>query len=471
MYKIRFNKWGLHKKLRAHQVAELLVQRGKRAAVGKTSVSFVHGRKIDTERLNTYLRRVSPARRKELEAILKGKVELATPQKRSIAVIICRTPSPEPKPGIEPTLRRIEAPENLRLPEECLQIVQCYVGGAFESSLFQTTPDNELVFPQRGKTWLDPVSSARQLFINGFTEQGFRLIKVTFEDYRAVMLRQDPSLLVETCLALGALLHCGPGLAESLINYACGMSRILFGSRHPLHLLFVRLQGASPSDITQIMRLVIQSYLKAVQLSSRLKPTYLATIYRAMLNNNFISGPSAAADMQALLTDLETAAAAPVSSISSSRSSSFSSPTTSPAAAASSSSPAPQQKASDLALLRYHLTWLQTQHNQPTEAQAAAQALLSPSAPRDPRLVRFSCYTMLRTLPASPLHTRPADAIALLRRSLAVCEERFGRSDNATVTVLAALRGYLRRVGREGEAEGVGREFEGRWGEGMGMDG
>ncbi|KAI1213909.1 uncharacterized protein F4807DRAFT_204933 [Annulohypoxylon truncatum] len=442
MYKIRFNKWGLHKKLRAHQVAELLVQRGKRAAVGKPSVSFVGGRKIDADRLNTYLRRVSPARRKELIAILSGRAEMASTQKRSIEDIICRTPSPEPEPEMEMVPRRLEAPDSLRLPEECMQIVQTYVGGAFDGALWQRTPDKELVFPPRGKTWLDPVSSARQLFINGFTEQGFRMIRITFDGYRDVMLRQDPSLLVETCLALGALRQSGPGLAESLINYSYNMSRIVFGPRHPLHLLFARLKSASPSEIAQFSGLILETFLKAVQVDSRLKPTYLATVYRAMLNSEFLEPAAAQRYMQDLLAGLRED-----TSLSSS----------------AADAAAQESRKRDIDLLDHHLTWLFNVHNKPTEAKVAADTLAA-NRGRDPRLARFSCYNMLRTLPTS-YEVSDEEAVSILYRSLAISEAEFGHNDNATVTVLATLQKYLRRMGRVEEAAKVRKDFETRWDE------
>ncbi|KAI0843044.1 hypothetical protein F5Y06DRAFT_79787 [Hypoxylon sp. FL0890] len=444
MYKIRFNKWGLHKKLRAHQVAELLVQQGKRAAVGKSSVSFVHGRKIDSDRLNTYLRRVSPARRKELMEILSGRAELGAAQQRSIEEIICRTPSPEPES--EPLPRRLEAPDGLRLPEECMQIVRSYVSGAFDAALWQTTPEKELVFPHRGRTWLDPVSSARQLFVNGFTEQGFRMLRITFDDYRDVMVRQDPSLLVETCLALGALLQSGPGLAESLINYVCGMSRIVFGPKHPLFLLFVRLKTASPSDISRFMGLILQSFLQAVQLDSCLKPTWLATVYRGMLNSDFIEASTAQKYMQDLLTELEQRLEQTESSLS--------------------DSPGREALQTDIDFLQYHVSWLYKLHNIPTEAKISAQTFVKTYGSGDPRVTRFSCYNMLRTLRSS-YEVSDDEAIELMFKSLTICETEFGRNDNATVTLLATLQSYLRRAGQEEAAAKIKADFETRWNEVM----
>lgn len=483
MYKIRFSKWGLHKKLRAHQVAELLVQRGRRAAAGKTSVSFVHGRRVDPDRLSTYLRRVAPARRKELEAILLAGegVEVPGAQKRGGGgggiedVITCRTPSPEPAAPVPvPVLpRRLDAPDGLRLPEECMQIVHGYVGGAFDASLWRTGPGGELVLPRRpGKSWLDPMSSARQLFVTGFAGRGFRLVGAAFDGYGAALRRQgeDPSLLAETCLALGALLQCGPGLAGSLLRYASGLSRVVLGPRHPLHLLFARLGGADEADVGRFVGLVMQAYLRALQLNSWLRPTYLASFYRGMLNSDFIEVETAQRCMQGLLDDLE------AMSLSSSSSSS-SPPESSESAEAgasgkdggcsssgsSGSSSRDDALRKDVEMMRYHVSWLLNLHNKPTEAAAAAQTLVETRG-KDPRLARFSCYNMLRTLRTSHA-VGTEEAIDMLYRSLDICEEEFGRADNATLTLLATLQGYLRRAGYVDEADGVRKDFETRWDE------
>ncbi|KAI5861812.1 Clr5 domain-containing protein [Durotheca rogersii] len=441
MYKIRFNKWGLHKKLRAHQVAELLVQHSRRAAVGKASVSYVHGRKVDVDRLNTYLRRVSPARRKELEAIRSGEVQLASDQRRRLGVIICRTPSPEP----ESMLRRLDAPDSLRLPEECLQIVRDYVRGAFEASLWHTTPQQELIFPRMGKTWLDPVSCARQLLISGLSAQGFSMLNIALNDYRAVLAKEDPSLLIETCLALGALLQSGLEIAKSLVNFAWQLSMIVFElPRHPLRLLFSRLRTAPLTEIRQVIGLILQAYLQAMQVGSRLKPTYLATVYRAMLNSEFIDTATTQHLLRGILAGLEAV-----------------SPPPPPDPASPPDPPLLVELRKDTNLVRYHLAWLFDVHDKPNEARAAARTLAETRG-HDARLARFSAYNMLRTLPTSH-EVGDDEVIALLYGALAECEAQWGPVDNAAVSVLAVLEQYLVRAGNVGEAARVRADFDARW--------
>ncbi|KAG4223903.1 hypothetical protein PC116_g27637, partial [Phytophthora cactorum] len=59
------------------------------------------------------------------------------------------------------------------------------------------------------------------------------------------------------------------------------------------------------------------------------------------------------------------------------------------------------------------------------------------------------------------------EAIDLMMQSLSICETEFGRNDNATVTLLATLQTFLRRVGRIEDAERVRADFEERWDEVM----
>ncbi|KAI1468877.1 Clr5 domain-containing protein [Daldinia caldariorum] len=441
MYKIRFNKWGIHKKLRAPQVAELLAQRGRRAAAGKSTVSFVHGRKIDADRLEAYLRRVSPTSRKAITDILVGNVVPTDAQKRSVYEIVCRTPSPEPNPVFAP--KRVEAPDSLRLPEDCMQIVQSYVKGALEN-VWPLTPDKRVICPLRPRTWLDPVSSARQLFVNNFREQGFRMLNITFESYREVLLRQDPSLLVETCLALGALLQSGPGLAEAFVKYAYSMSQITLGPRHPLHLIFGRLNAVGPAEMPGLMALIIRGFLQEIQANYCLKPTWLATVYRAMLNSRFIGADTATRYMQELVTDLNSLS--PLSEHDAAKKA---------------------HNLDDMRLLQDHLSWITNFHDKPTEASMSAHTLAATRGRKNPRMTRFSCYNMLRTFPTSR-GVSSQEAIDLMRASLAICEEEFGRNDNATVTLLATLHGFLARAGRAEEAQKVREDFETRWNEAMG---
>ncbi|KAI1804981.1 Clr5 domain-containing protein [Daldinia bambusicola] len=443
MYKIRFNRWGLHKKLRAHQVAELLVQRGRRAAAGKPSVSFVHGRRVEADRLNAYLRRASTASRKELMEIVAANVSTNDTQMRSIQDIVCRTPSPQPQPVSIPM--RVEAPDGLRVPEDCMHILRSYVDGALEN-VWSLTPDKRVVYPRRPKTWLDPVSSARQLFANNFTDQGFRMLTVTFEGYQEILLRQDPSLLVETCLAVGALRQSGPGLAEVFLEYACNMSQITLGTRHPLHLIFARLQAAELEEMPELMSLIIRAFLQEIRANSCLKPTWLATIYRAMLNSCFIDGDTATRYMQELVADLK--GMSPLSEHDAMEKNS---------------------NLNDMKLLQDHLSWIANFHNEPTEAVASAHTLATRSGRIDRRMARFCCYNMLRTMPTCRA-VSTEQAIHLLRRCLPVCEREFGRNDNATVTLLATLHTFLWRAGRRAEARKVREEFEKRWNEVMGDD-
>ncbi|KAI1083227.1 Clr5 domain-containing protein [Whalleya microplaca] len=426
MYKIRFKKWGVHKNLRAEQVGKLLVQQGRRAAVGKTSVAFVHGRRIDRDRLHAYLQRVSPARRRELESVLSGYQEPG--ENRIDWDIVCRTPSPEPSPP--PYLPpHLDAPDDLRLPEECMRIVHNYVYGAVDNALWQITPNRELVFPARARTWLDPVSCARQLLLTGYTKEGFRMLRISFDHYRDVIHRQEPSLLIETCLGLGALLQTGPGLPEALINYACEMARIVLGPMHPLNLILSRMKRAGPSGVAPYAAIVMQSYIRAISGASRVNPTYLATIYRAMVSSEFMEKEAAHRSVQELVRELE--------------------------------ADRTRDRSREISQVQALITWMFHLHKQPAEVKMAAQNIAK-NRKLDPRIARFSCYSMLYSLVSND-HYEDEEAIALMYQALEVCEGEYGTGESSAATIRATLDGYLRKVGRLKEAAKVRRDFDVQW--------
>ncbi|KAI0013340.1 Clr5 domain-containing protein [Xylariaceae sp. FL0662B] len=433
MYKIRFKKWGVHKNLRPEQVGKLLIQQDRRAAAGKPSVAFVHGRKIDRDRLHAYLQRVSPARRKELESILAGRQQEEEEEESGADAIkwdiACRTPSPEPEPTTTILPPHLDAPDDLRLPEECMHIVHSYVDGAVDASIWRVTPERELVLPARARTWLDPVSCARQLLLTGFTKEGFQMLRISFDHYRDVMHRQDPSLLIETCLGLGALLQTGPGLPEALINYACEMSRIVLGPRHPLNLLLSRMKCVGPGGVAPYAAIVMQSYIAAMQRGSWVNPTYLATIYRAMVTSEFMDKEAAHRFVQGLVRELE--------------------------------ADTTRDRSAEIQQMRTLITWMFHLHKQPAEVRMAAQNM-SKNRKADPRIARFSCYSMLFSLTTNH-HYEDDEAIQLMYDSLDICEGEYGRGDSSAATVRATLEGYLRRAGRLKEAAKVRRDFEVRW--------
>ncbi|KAI1334727.1 Clr5 domain-containing protein [Xylariaceae sp. FL0016] len=219
MYKYHFNKWGLQKNVKHRQSSE----QSRRAAAGKSMKPFVHEWKLNKGG-------------DEATSVLASSRSLMVSATRGSGTILrvpTRTPSPAPRIPM-----RLDVPDILRLPEECLHIIQEYTRGFHDSPLIK---DRDAA-PPLLLQWPTHMARAATTIRLGSIHHGFRLISVCFQEYRDLMLIHNPLFVIYTFLALYGLLSTGAGLTTSLLNYAVEMSRVLLGPRHPLHLLFIKLR-------------------------------------------------------------------------------------------------------------------------------------------------------------------------------------------------------------------------------------
>ncbi|CAJ2501097.1 Uu.00g039500.m01.CDS01 [Anthostomella pinea] len=291
MYKSKFNKWGVQKNLKHHQVGELLSLQNRRAAEGKASEVFIHGRRVDEARLNSYLNRQPKARRRQIEetiaasAVSASSVSSASAssaasspsetstdarQKRPTEGILCRTPSPGPRLARAQSIpKRLESPDSLRLPEECLQIMQTYIGGSDDAHfMWETNPG----CPNLVTEWYSQIVIAKNLLVNGLTAQGFSMVSACYERYREMLQLQHPLLVVDTAIAMFKLSAVGMGgreLADGFVSYAAEMAQIVLGACHPLTLLFRRFRRAGWAGLTVYISNLVQYYLRAARIASR----------------------------------------------------------------------------------------------------------------------------------------------------------------------------------------------------------
>jgi len=137
MFKTRFRRWGLWKHNKAGNVAEIVRLKKQRDAAHKSSEFILNGRRVDLERIETYLRRSSGKVRQYVESALESAVAVdpqspapssqAAAARISAMALICRTPSPE----LHET--RMRPPDELRSEENMYHAIRNYYAGAFSS--------------------------------------------------------------------------------------------------------------------------------------------------------------------------------------------------------------------------------------------------------------------------------------------------------------------------------------------------
>ncbi|RYP49657.1 hypothetical protein DL768_004699 [Monosporascus sp. mg162] len=264
MYKFRFAVWGVQKNLKHRQVAELLAQQTRGDVDGRFPTAVIGGRKVDENRITSYLSRVSPARRKKIEAIAARSSPKAATEKHHPSGKARGAPLPDcGAMGCRPA--HFKAPDSLKLPEECARILQDWVHGAFEAGQWSTRKDGRLVIPRHQSRWINQVSTAVDLIDRGLVNPGFRLLGFCLDQYKQKMLQGGPMLFLNTYRAGVRLAARAPDLTlfNSFLRFAHELAGVILSPSHPLRLLLQRFQ-ATGARLKQLARLLLDVYLASV---------------------------------------------------------------------------------------------------------------------------------------------------------------------------------------------------------------
>ncbi|KAI0593084.1 Clr5 domain-containing protein [Biscogniauxia sp. FL1348] len=282
MYKTHFKKWGLQKNLKHDQVGKILAEKSRRAAMGKSTKAYIHGRQVGEDRLNTYLRRVPPTRRKSIEATASAPSQQEV---REDGVLVCRTPSPGP-PQVKSIPRRLEAPDTLKATEDSIYLLRAYVAGSSGSDHWSLPlPEKSKGIPDLHYYWNTIFHVAMASFRAGLTSQGFGILSLSFQRYQKLLQLQHPLLIIDTCLAfsqLSAVVGANKDLLGHFIYYAFEMSRIICGPGHPICSFFSTIRRAGLAGLPSFIATLMRYYFQAAQMADRLDAELVAGLRSAM---------------------------------------------------------------------------------------------------------------------------------------------------------------------------------------------
>ncbi|KAI9858052.1 MAG: hypothetical protein M1813_007864 [Trichoglossum hirsutum] len=261
MFKTRIKKWGLDKKHKAPEVLEMLRLKRQRDTVGKRSKFFTRNRPVNWEDVERYIKRS----RTLLAKSDSGFLEIGG----HATGVVCRTPSPDPSivlsvPG------NMEASEEFRTADEVARIMRDYCRGAIEGGIWIYNADESCYFGHRGSAahdrlskWYGKMLNVVVCIIDSRIEQGFRLINACFNQLQRIVKEQDPRLLFYLVVLRAALFDQSPmrDLGRLLVNHIRDFSRIIFGERHPISLLWVRCYSGHKSDQDRLQLMAARSFL------------------------------------------------------------------------------------------------------------------------------------------------------------------------------------------------------------------
>lgn len=149
MYKARFKKWGLSKNFQTEHVLSLLHSQQQRSLENKTSEFFIRGVKVDSRKLQAYLKRKPDV----VERFENG----ACPTVIAAGEVASRTPSPSPPPDSIP----MPHPRSNTKQKELLDGLTVYIDDLWPTDVWE---DGYQEYPSTTARPTDYIESLRFLW-------------------------------------------------------------------------------------------------------------------------------------------------------------------------------------------------------------------------------------------------------------------------------------------------------------------
>ncbi|KAK8010867.1 hypothetical protein PG990_009832 [Apiospora arundinis] len=278
MYKDRLKRWGIRKYMKSAHTGE-----GELPA--KRALTPRH-RELDPHRVRQFLHQSSFRLRK------------SAPGRKSAMISVAHQPTP-----ITLNIRG-----DLAGMEAALQAVTTYTNTCFETGAWDFSPDCFGFDTQPVAFWYQKLLfAAAKLQNRQHLPASFDLLHSIFDEYRTLLYRQDPSLVILSLLAVLDLLGVGDELARAFVQYAAPLARIELGERHPLAVLWTKLESVQePRHLQEAVRTMTSAELDTVDRNSvpgSLYPTRSRVMVTlALYCNALVDAVSTEAKLQAIYT-------------------------------------------------------------------------------------------------------------------------------------------------------------------------
>ncbi|KAI1091162.1 Clr5 domain-containing protein [Rostrohypoxylon terebratum] len=233
MYKKRIKAWGFDKKLKEHEVVELLRQKAERDSAGKASVFFIRGRQVDFERIRRYV---------ESKPNLLSKLE-GVYEKRPSGIVVCRTPSPVPI--------ALSSPPDVRKLEEIMTLLRDYMGAC------ATGPQSRWVLTPEGYATRNSAPSvlrdSRSSMIGAWDEiaslhlsmertsspmEMFQVLDSSLNRLKDAMKDEIPEFIIMLLYLLRFTWPGHPLLLRMFRMHVGELASMVLGQKHPLTLIW-----------------------------------------------------------------------------------------------------------------------------------------------------------------------------------------------------------------------------------------
>ena len=264
MYKNRITEWGLDKRLKRDEVVRMYSLHRERFAAGKRSEFHIRERKVDWGSVQRFMKR-RPQLRAQLNA---GTLELEVGS-AELGVVV-RTPSPEPieMRGVR-VLLPMDAAPGLRLPEELVRITRDYCEGALDGGFWVRDEEDQGFFDGRGgyaeylhlQKWYRPVWGILAMFRGGEVASAFEFLNALLDRLHSVTQMEGLYVMFYIWDMTDLFRAHDPRLADILVRHTTEVTRVVFGPRHPMRLMWERIEELPDEERTQAIYTTMRSVL------------------------------------------------------------------------------------------------------------------------------------------------------------------------------------------------------------------
>ncbi|KAH8887184.1 hypothetical protein GQ53DRAFT_328141 [Thozetella sp. PMI_491] len=262
MYKNRITEWGLDKRLKRDEVIQMYHMHRTRFAAGRKSEFYIRDRKVDWASVQKFLKRRPQLRAKYDAGTLEiGNADLG---------IVVRSPSPEPAevPKVH-VLFPMDAGEGLRLPEEIVRITRDFCDGALDGGIWVPDIQDGGFLDGRGgypayvnlQNWYRPLWSVRAMLNGGEVGAAFALLNILLDKLHEIVHMEGLYLMFYIWDFADMLRSCDPKLAEMLVKHTAEVMRIVFGPRHPLRMMWDKIEELPAAERHQAIARTMDSVL------------------------------------------------------------------------------------------------------------------------------------------------------------------------------------------------------------------
>lgn len=437
MYKGYLKKRGWDtKNIRAEDVVEIVRIKQQRDSNMKRSEFFLHGRRIDWEKIQRYLRR-NPSVMSKVRAIDR---ETSSPQ--STPRVICRTPA-DGSDDRQSTPSMPDSIDSADVVEKVVRAIVSYADGALECGRWIPDESGRLISGKGGRLaherldcWESGMIEALEMISNN-NIHGFSVLSQVLDRTRTVLRDEDPELLSKMAKVALYIPKEKQDLFWAIRRHFCGVSAAVLRPGHPVTVFWTHFGGDDTPTTRYYVKVALEALIGELEKLTDVTQTSF-TLRRRLIRfstwGGFLTPRESEWELRQLI---------------------------------SLGNDSPWLSWEDIFRAGIDLcTVLQSSRDLAT-AESVLRSLCNWNSKirlvsRCGRLHYEYLWVLLRMC---NLYDEPNIASQVSTQLLELCEERYGLFDCKTLCALERFQETLARSGREGEAESVRKDLEIRAGQ------